>query len=181
MITDNVLHDVYDANGMHSVLFADDWCPNTTFARNTIFWVSLAGGSDCDLFMIKSLNSTVTANVFADSAAHQVGSLSTYEFPAANGMVLQNIHFNLSLGPVSAKTNAQPPYDLRFPANATTLQVNHENHPGCPFNWSAPERNGAWSTTSTKILGLVDPSKSSTLGMHHRALWMELPSRSWRV
>ena len=41
---------------MHSVLFSDDWSPNTTWQSNLVGpFVQLAGGGDCDFVMVKSI------------------------------------------------------------------------------------------------------------------------------
>ena len=46
------------------------------------------------LFRIKSMNTTMSANVFADSQSHEVGALQTFALPAANGLVHKSIVWN---------------------------------------------------------------------------------------
>ena len=82
----NAVHDVYDSGtGMHSVLFSDDWSPNTTWHSNLVGpYVRLAGGGDCDFFMVKSIVMAVDGNTFADSSAHDGGTVSHTRPPAFN-------------------------------------------------------------------------------------------------
>jgi len=83
----NAIHDVYDVGtGMHSVMFSDDWSPNTTWRSNLVGpYVRIAGGGDNDFFMVKSMKMRVENNVFADSSAHDGGSIAMYiRIPAVN-------------------------------------------------------------------------------------------------
>lgn len=94
----NAFHDIYDSStGMHSVLFSDDWSPNTTWHSNLVGpFVKLAGGGDCDFFMIKSIVMRVHGNVFADSSANNGGQITSYEYPVSDMSVTGNIWFNNS-------------------------------------------------------------------------------------
>jgi hypothetical protein len=81
----NALHDIYDSGtGMHSVLFSDDWSPNTTWRSNLVGpFVQLSGGGDCDFVMVKSIIMTVEGNTFADSTANLGVGLDAYQYPVS--------------------------------------------------------------------------------------------------
>jgi parallel beta-helix repeat protein len=174
VIERNAIHDTYDENGMHSALFADDFSPNTTFHANIVFWARYGPvcSGDCDMFLIKSMNTTMSANVFADSQSHEVGALQTFALPAANGLVHKTVVWNMSLNQYTTvstcdskghcnhkqvydATHQEPPYAMRQPCAATCRQLSELDNPGCPFNRSLmpnagpipPWRNGTctWS------------------------------------
>ena len=129
----NAFHDIYDSStGMHSVLFSDDWSPNTTWHSNLVGpFVKLAGGGDCDFFMIKSIRMRVHGNVFADSSAQEGGQITSYEFPVSDMRVTGNIWWNNSrLDPIvgapptndSSKTQFFYPDWGDWPYGLTTKQ-----------------------------------------------------------
>jgi hypothetical protein len=144
----NALHDIYDSStGMHSVLFSDDWSPNTTWRSNLVGpFVRLAGGGDCDFFMVKSFSMVVDGNIFADSSAHDGGTLSAYEYPVSNMSFTRNIMFNTTrLQPKRGQTPTNISADIQhmFPLyvvayNKTTEQFYKMEQPGCPETESAP-------------------------------------------
>ena len=145
----NALHDIYDSStGAHSVLFSDDWSPNTTWHSNLVGpFVKLAGGGDCDFFMIKSIEMRVTGNVFADSTAHKGGDIVAYEFPVSDMSMTRNIWFNTTrMNPKQGTrpTNSSSLTQHFFPAwgewpyGLTTDEFYQQSMPGCPESWTSP-------------------------------------------
>ena len=143
----NALHDIYDsATGAHSVLFSDDWSPNTTWAHNLVGpYVKLAGGGDCDFVMVKSIIMKVDGNTFADSTAMLGVGLDAYENPVSQMSMTRNIFFNTTT--MNPKPDAVPPANSVLqtqhffpvgatpPYNMTTEEYFRMAMPKCPESW----------------------------------------------
>eukprot|EP01052_Picozoa_sp_SAG31_P041606 SAG31_NODE_6353_length_2048_cov_1.257055_3_plen_210_part_00 len=132
---------------MHSVLFSDDWSPNTTWHSNLVGpYVRLAGGGDCDFYMIKSLIMKVDGNIFADSSAHDGGAVSAYELPVSQMAVTRNIFFNTTrmnpkqgLPPTNVSSGTQHFFPGNFvPYNVTLDEFYRLVQPKCPESWEHP-------------------------------------------
>ena len=147
VIEHNALHDIYDSGtGMHSVMFSDDWSPNTTWQSNLVGpFVKLSGGGDCDFVMVKSIIMKVDGNIFADSTATLGVGLDAYENPVSRMSMTRNVFFNCST--MNPKPDAVPPTNsvsqtqhfypvgATPPYNMTTEEYFKMSMPKCPESW----------------------------------------------
>ena len=80
-----------------SILFADDFTPDLVVRSNVVFENNCAwNGSNCAVFMMKSVNITVEDNIVADSNYSSIFEISPYRMPAANMVIRRNLLFNTS-------------------------------------------------------------------------------------
>ena len=93
----NAIHDNEGYGGL-SLLFADDFTPDLAVRNNVVYAnrCPILNGTNCAVFMIKSVRLNVSNNVVADSNYSHVFEVANYRMPAALLSVERNIVWNVS-------------------------------------------------------------------------------------
>ena len=121
----NAVHDNEGYSGL-SLIFTDDFSPYSVIQRNVLYENNCASklGTNCAVFMLKSLNTSARDNIVSDMNYTFVFEPAFYNMPCGHMSIERNLLWNTTQRSGSSlPTSAESAYILRSTCIPTSFSV----------------------------------------------------------